>query len=172
MKLEDLKSLDRLVRPEDKGYTVPDGAYNGVTQMAELAERDSKYSKDGKRVVLNIMIEVQDSDGQKVRLYVSPTYTWSKRGNMVKIFDRLGVEVPPGEGVSLEKLVNIPVQVVVENVVKDGVTYSNVVSIKRTIKKVKKPIKKKNQLVSQIEEELAQAETEEDDDDYSDFENM
>lgn len=150
MKLEDLQHTNVLARPADNKHTVPDGAYNGETINAEFIERDSQYSDDGKRVVLNIKVEVEDDEGEAVDLYSAPNYSWSKRGNMIKILEKLDALPAPGESIDLEELVGIPVQVIVENVEKDGDTYSNIVSIKR-IKRAqsqssrqRKPILKKS----------------------------
>ncbi|MFJ8263017.1 hypothetical protein ACIQ4I_13870 [Rummeliibacillus sp. NPDC094406] len=149
MKIEELQHTNVLARPEANKRTIPDGAYNGETTKAEFLERDSQYSEDGKRVVLNIKIEVEDDAEEVIDLYIAPNYSWSKQGNMMKILEKLDVLPAPGESIDLDELVGIPVQVIVENVEKDGETYSNIVSIKRikanqpqrTIKK--KPIAKK-----------------------------
>ncbi len=131
MKLEELQHASVLTRPADNKRTIPDGAYNGETTNAELVERDSQYSDDGKRVALNIKIEVEDDEGEVVDLYIAPNYSWSKRGKMIKILEKLDVLPDPGESVDVDEIVGIPVQVIVENVEKDGETYSNIVSIKR-----------------------------------------
>jgi len=131
MKLEDLKHANVLARPADNKRTIPDGAYNGETTNAEFVERESKFSEDNTRVVLNIKVEVQDDEGEVVDLYIAPNYSWSKRGNMMKILEKLAALPAPGESIDIDELVGIPVQVIVENVEKDGETYSNIVSIKR-----------------------------------------
>lgn len=148
MKLADLQQANVLARPESKKKTVADGAYNGFTRSVEFAERDSQYSDDGKRIVLNIKVEVTDEGGETVDLYISPNYSWSPRGNMMKILEKLEALPAPGESIALDGLIDIPVQVIVENVEKDNVKYSNIMSIKRLkqnpVKKsiVKKSIKK------------------------------
>lgn len=134
MKLKDLTRSDMLERPAASRKTVADGAYDGNTMSAELLERESKFSGDGTRVVLNIKVEVLDEEGEKVELYVSPNLSWSKRGNMIKILEGLGALPEPGESLRLADLVGIPVRVMVENVDKDGETYSNIIRIKRTDK--------------------------------------
>lgn len=131
MKLEDLQHANVLARPANNKRSITDGAYNGETAHAEFVERDSQYTDDGKRVVLNIKVEVEDDEGEVVDLYIAPNYTWSKRGSMMKILEKLGALPAPGESIDLDELVGIPVQVIVENVEKDGETYSNIVSIKR-----------------------------------------
>lgn len=150
MKLADLQHANVLARPESNKKTVADGAYNGFIRSAEFAERDSQYSDDGKRIVLNIKVEVTDEDGETVDLYISPNYSWSPRGNMMKILEKLEALPAPGESISLEDLVDMPVQVIVENVEKDNVTYSNIMSIKRIKQNIskktifKKPLKNAN----------------------------
>ena len=131
MKLEDLQHANVLARPADNKRNIPDGAYNGETTKAEFIERESKFSEDNTRVVLNLKIEVQDDEGEVVDLYISPNYSWSKRGNMMKILEKLDTLPAPGESIDIDELVGIQVQVIVENVEKDGETYSNIVSIKR-----------------------------------------
>lgn len=140
MKLDELKRLDALERPEWNKRNVDDGDYFGETVSAELVERESNFSDDGTRVVLSIKIEVQDESGDIVDLYVSPNYTWSKKGKMIKILEELDVLPKPGESIDIGDLVGIPVQVLVENTEKNGEIYSNIISIKKV--KEKPPIKK------------------------------
>ncbi|WP_312505943.1 hypothetical protein [Lysinibacillus sp.] len=132
MKIEDLQHANVLARPESNNKNVSDGAYNGFIRLAEFVERDCQYSADGKRIVLNIKVEVIDEEGETVDLYIAPNYSWSKLGKMVKILEKLEVLPNPGESISLEELVDMPVLVIVENVEKDNVTYSNIKSIERT----------------------------------------
>lgn len=135
MRLNELKNTNMLARPEGNRRNVSDGVYSGRTTFAELVERESSFSKDGFRVVLNIKVEVEDKNGDTIDLYISPNYTWSPKGNMLKILKNLDALPKPGESMSLDDLVEIPVQVVVENVEKDGETYSNIVSIKKVKEK-------------------------------------
>ncbi len=163
MRLEDLAVKNVLARPEGNKRNIDEGSYKGITTLAELAERDSQYSEDGKRVVLNIKVEVEDDEGEMVDLYISPNYSWSKRGKMIKLLEKLDCLPAPGEAIDLDDLVGIPVQVIVENVEKDGEIYSNIVSIKRdkTEKVKKKPSKqeiRKKAVARQAEERKKQAE--------------
>lgn len=131
MKLADIEQIDVLTRPAGNKRTIADGTYLGETTNAEYVERDSQYSDDGKHVVINIKVEVINHQGEVIDLYIAPSYSWSKRGNMMKILEKLEVLPAPGEFIHLDELIGIPVQIIVENVNKDGETYSNIVSIKR-----------------------------------------
>lgn len=146
MKLSDLKNIKVLARPEDYKRFIKDGTYTGETKNAELVERDCQFNEDETRVVLNIKIGVEDNEGEVVDLYLSPNYSWSKKGNMVKILEKLDALPAPGEFIDLVELVGIPVQVVVENLEKDGETYSNIVRIKRVSRLQPKKIIKKQSL--------------------------
>jgi len=131
MKLVDLQTDDFLQRPEGNKRTTDDGVYRGITAHAEFQEWSCNFSKDGTRVVLSLRVEVEDSEGELVDLYISPNYSWSKKGKMIKLLEDLDMLPGPGEGIKLADLVGIPVQVTVENVEKDEETYSNIVSMKR-----------------------------------------
>lgn len=131
MKLADLQNQDYLDRPEGNKRSIEDGVYEGETSNAELQEWESKFSEDGTRVVLSIRVEVEDADGETVDLYIAPNFSWSKRGKMIKVLENLDMLPAPGERLDLEDLVGIPVQVMVENVEKDGETYSNIIRMKR-----------------------------------------
>ncbi|KGA97227.1 hypothetical protein AJ85_17075 [Alkalihalobacillus alcalophilus ATCC 27647 = CGMCC 1.3604] len=161
MRLEDLAVRNVLARPEGNKRNVDDGSYKGITTFAELAERDSQFSDDGKRVVLNIKVEIEDDEGEMVDLYIAPNYSWSKKGKMIKLLEKLDCLPAPGESIDLDDLVGIPVQVIVENVEKDGEVYSNIVSIKRDktekVKKKPKPTKeaiRKKALAKAAEERI------------------
>jgi hypothetical protein len=131
MKLSELNQTEELVRPEENKRSISDGMYEGTTAYAELQERECRFSKDGTRVVLSIRVEVEDEDGETVDLYVAPNYSWSKRGHMMQLLESLDALPEPGESIALQDLVGIPVQVLVENVEKNGEVYSNIVRIKK-----------------------------------------
>lgn len=147
MKLEDLQHANVLARPASNKKNVPDGSYSGFIRSVEFAERDNFYKPDEKRIVVIFKIEVTDEEDEAVDLYLSPNYSWSARGHLVKILEKLEALPAPGEAIALDDLIDMSVQVIVENVEKDNVTYSNIVSIKRikqsTPKKTitKKPVK-------------------------------
>ena len=131
MKLEDLQNTEVLVRPLANKKFTSEGSHEGVITLVELVERKSRFDADGKRVMLNFHIEVEDETGELIELYSAVNYTWSAKGQMIKTLEKLGFLPSPGQAIDLKKMINTPVLVVTENVVKDGVTYSNIVSIKR-----------------------------------------
>lgn len=142
MRLEDLNEKELLRRPEDNKHNVDDGAYSGRIVQAELVERDSQYTEDGKRVVLNFKVEL-DSDGDHVTLYHPVNYTWSKRGKMIHLLDKIGCLPQPGESLDFDNITNTPVQIIVENVEKDGEVYSNIVSMKKDANTTTKAVTRK-----------------------------
>lgn len=134
MKLKDLAHNDILTRPEDSKLNVADGMYVGEIIKVELVERECNYEADGKRVVLNFILEVKDEEEETVILYFSPNLSWSKRGKLMQTLEKLDALPKPGESIQLEELVGMSIQVIVENNEKDGVTYSNVISMERVKK--------------------------------------
>lgn len=131
MKITELTSTDLLERPTKDERSVDEGLHEGITSSVAYTERESKYSEDGSRVVLNVGVEITDKSEKKATLYIAPNYSWSSKGNMVKLLEKLDVLPEPGQSLKLSELVGIPVQVIVKNVEKDGVRYSNIVSIER-----------------------------------------
>ncbi|WP_026393482.1 hypothetical protein [Acetobacterium malicum] len=131
MKLQDILNQRALVRPIERQKNVSDGSYFGKITQAELLERESAFSEDGKQIVLNVRTEVIDNNGDCVELYYSVNYTWSNKGRMVKFLEKLELLPAPGETLELDTLVGLSVQVIIENVIKENVTYSNIVSMKR-----------------------------------------
>jgi hypothetical protein len=175
MKLSNLENPDFLLRPEGNKRSIDDGVYEGETTHAEFQEWESKYSEDGTRVVLSIKVEVNDADGDPVDLYVAPNYSWSSRGNMMKVLENLGLLPGPGERLQLTDLVGIPVQVMVENVEKDGETYSNIIRMKRIALKTsastggpEKKVPRKRSILKSFQSEAEKLfnETETDENDY------
>lgn len=150
MELNALTNLDELQRPVAE--VLAEGTYKDCKIIgAKYAEKKSNYTEDGKRVVLDYTVEV-DYNGKLVYLDYVVTYNWSMKSNMVKFLIKMGCLPEPGENLSLEKLVGIPVEVTVENVTKNGVTYSNITGIKRhdevdtpkqpSLKPIHKPLRK------------------------------
>lgn len=147
MKLSEFDRTDVLTRPVSNKKTIMEGAYNGETISAVLVEKESQFSADGFRVVLIIKVEVQDQDDETVELYSSSNFSWSKRGRMLKVLEKLEALPDQGESINLEELEGIPVQVIVENIEKDGEIYSNIVSMKKIKQKKKKAKKAKSNFI-------------------------
>ncbi len=137
MKLSEFDDTNILTRPTGR-TTLEEGMCKGTIIAAELVERQSRYSVNGIGVFLNIKVAIKDSDEETVELYYAVSYTWSKRGKMMKLLEDLKKLPEPGESLELEELVGLRVQVIIENVEKDGNTYSNIIQIKRAMKKSKK----------------------------------
>lgn len=155
MKLTDLKNQHKLVRPNIGDNMISDGTYSGTLITAELTEKESKFSPDGVRVVLNLKVEIYDEAGNPVHLYLAPNYNWSERGNMIKILEKLDALPEPGEGLELQTLVGLPVSAIVENVEKDGRTFSNIVSLRRakiTAREAKKQAIDRQPRLEEVEE--------------------
>ena len=124
-------NMRRMVRPTEVRRIAREGAHFNVIELAELVERDSKFTDDGKQTKLKIRTGAVDDNGDPVALYYEVNYTWHPKGNMYKLLEKLEMMPIPGEALDLDKMIGLPVQIIVENVIKDGVTYSNIVSMKR-----------------------------------------
>jgi len=159
MRLADIKDHFTLSRPETDSNSVTDGRHEGILRSAELVERESTYTADGYRVTLNIKVEVEDEVGDPVYLYLSPTYSWSQRGKMLGILEKLEVLPEPGKSLDLADLVDLPVTIIVENVEKDSRCFSNIVSIKRA-----RPARKSDKQASKRRQ--AMVEEPDDDEEY------
>jgi len=145
-------------------HSIADGVYAGVISQAELIERESKYSSDGFRVVLRLQVEIEDEDGETVSLFSNANVSWSKKATMVKLLEDLKFLPAPGEGLQLRDLVGLGVQAMIENVERDGTTFSNIVSLKQSGSKRtsgiqfappqrRAPVKKVSAVVEQDEEQ-------------------
>lgn len=132
MTMNNMMKNFNLTRPNDKKRTnIPDGNYKGRIVEAEIKEISCNYSPTGKRIVLNIKARIDDGNGNTEILYKSVNYVWHEQGNMVKLLDDLGELPKPGQELVLENLIDIPVNITIENVEKDGAVYSNIVRITR-----------------------------------------
>lgn len=132
MKLIDFKKTDRLTRPVGNWNTLANGAYLGQILVAQLAERNSKYSEDGKMVVLELTIRVEDGE-EIIPMKFAVNYSWSKMGKLIGVLENLELLPEPGEDLCLDDFVGIPVEVIVENSEKDGNNFSNIVRIKKVV---------------------------------------
>jgi len=157
LSIEEIISL--VTRPSMRNF-VEEGVRKGTIDSVALKEVESKFSDTGKRIVLNIKVLVEDEDGEEVALYLSPNFTWSSKGKMVKVLQDLDCLPEAGEKLDLDAMVGMKVKVVIENIEKDGVEYSNIISMKRakeskfsSIKNRKIPSRK-----SIFEEELEEVE--------------
>ncbi|NTU22479.1 hypothetical protein HPY28_19335 [Brevibacillus sp. HB1.2] len=129
-----------LERPISTFPLVPDGVYNGQLESVEIKELESSFHPNGKRTAVNFKINIKLPDDEVETLYVSPTYTWSMKGKLIKQLDDLEALPEPGESLDLDRLEGMNVTVYVENTEKDGQTYSNIVKMtKRKPAEVPRP---------------------------------
>lgn len=124
------KNNGRLNRPKTTHQTTRDGVTSGVIVSVTTEKREDTY-KGGTRDVLEVHVNVESDDGEPVTLYSFYNINWSKKSNLMKFLDKLGKIPTLGESIELADLVGLPVQVTVENVEKNGETYSNIVSIRK-----------------------------------------
>lgn len=128
LSLEEIMSL--VTRPSMRSC-VEEGMHKGTIDLVVLKEVESKFSETGKRIVLNIKVLVEDEDGEEVALYISPNFTWSSKGKMLKVLQDLECLPEAGEKLDIDAIVGMKVKVVIENVEKDGIEYSNIVTMKK-----------------------------------------
>lgn len=151
-----LEEIMSLVKRPSMISCVEEGMHKGTIDSVVLKEMESKFSETGKRVVLNIKVIVEDEGGEEVALYLSPNFTWSTKGKMIKVLQDLECLPEAGEKLNIDAMVGMNVKVVIENVEKDGVEYSNIISMKRA-KKSKLPSNKSRKVPSRksiLEEEV------------------
>ncbi|NMM65121.1 hypothetical protein HBE96_21285 [Clostridium sp. P21] len=128
LSLEEMMDITK--RPSMRSC-VEEGMHKGAIDSVVLKEVESKFSGTGKRIVLNIKVIVEDEDGKEVALYLSPNFTWSTKGKMIKVLQDLECLPEAGERLDIDAMVGMKVKVVVENTEKDGIEYSNIISMKR-----------------------------------------
>ena len=150
MKLKDIQNQKKLRRPVDDRKNITDGSYIGKIVSIELIERESVYTSDNKRVVLNIKVSIEDEEGENVTLYLPVNYSWSKKGNMVKTLEMLNCLPNPGDDIELDDLIGIDVEIIIENVERDGVAYANIISIKRDEDATKSKPSKQKEIVKKL----------------------
>lgn len=133
LSLEEIIAL--VTRPSTRRF-VEEGMYKGAIDSVALREIDSKFSDTGKRVVLNIKVLVEDEESEEeVFLYLAPNFTWSSKGKLIKVLQDLECLPEAGEKLELDEMVGMKVKVVIENVEKDGIEYSNIISLKKAKEK-------------------------------------
>jgi hypothetical protein len=115
MRLEDLESIDTLVRPAVGKKIVKDGEYDGIIIDAELVETTDKFIEGVERpfVVLKIKVEVNCEDEGLAELELEVPYSWYRNGEMVKTLKKLNKLIEEGESMQLKELKGIAVKAVV-----------------------------------------------------------
>lgn len=133
MQPEKMKKSQKLVRPSGLGNHFEDGIYRGELLGALLAERDCMFNNTGRRLVLELTLEVEQDQGESRIFYESANYSWHPLSKMTGILENLGMLPEPGESLELENLTGMPVEVEVRNVEKNGVSYCNVIYVRRLV---------------------------------------
>lgn len=124
---EEIRGL--MLRPSEKRY-IKAGIRAGIIGSVEVKELDSSYSLTGKRLALNIKTLVKDEDSEEeVILYFAPNLTWNIKGKMMKTLKGLECVPEPGKALEMDLMVGMRVNVVIENNEKDGIKYSNIITM-------------------------------------------
>jgi hypothetical protein len=159
---EEIKRL--MLRPSIRSC-VEEGMHKGTIDSVVVKEIDSKFSETGKRIVLNIKVLVEDEESEEeVALYLAPNFTWSSKGRLIKTLQDLEALPETGGTLDIDAMVGMKVKVVVENVEKDGIEYSNIITMKKA--KESKVLGNKNRKVPSRKPILEDETTEFDDFNY------
>lgn len=127
-----MKKNRTIKRPLTNQTIVQEGVYNGCEiESADIMERGSQFHETGKRDVLNLKVRIPLPNGDFAILFYAPNLSWGAKSRMVKLLQDLEALPDPGEDLDLDSLVGMKVTVFVENVEKDGKTYSNIVKMKK-----------------------------------------
>lgn len=118
-----------LLKRTSSNFHAADGEYPGLIKSAHLTERQSQYHANGVRQVLEIKVEVTREEDDPVTLLHSVNYTWSEKGKLVGLLEKLGKLPEVDEFLDLMDLVGLPVVVKVENAINDGKRFSNIVDM-------------------------------------------
>lgn len=110
---------------------IDDGVYKGRILSTDFREMDSKFHASGKRQVFSMKIEVENEDGEIVYLLYSVNYSWSLKGNFVKLLSDFAMLPDEGECLDVTEFIGLEVTVTVMNNEKDGKKYSNIVALVR-----------------------------------------
>lgn len=109
--------------------SVEDGMYNAKILSACVKVVESIYHPEG-RTVLNLKIGLDTEEG-RLELYKTVTFSWSQMGKMIPLLTDLEVLPEPGEELDRNDLIGMAIRVMVQNVEKDNMVYSNIVSLKK-----------------------------------------
>ena len=113
--MEDVKSKSVLKRPgkdDDPGKHI--GRFYGEICRAELREEDSRFEKDGKRIVLALMAKYFNPKIGSERATFLVNYQWHEGNKMMKLLRLFKMLPKPGEGVPLAEFIGKKVEVNVD----------------------------------------------------------
>lgn len=119
-----------LTRPTSVGYLIDEGAQIGTIDKVTIEERESRYSADGRRMVLNLGVTV-GSKTDSITLSSVTTINWRSSSKFINLLERLGVLPDPGCDLDLQALEGMAVDLVTENVNRDGHIYTNIINIRK-----------------------------------------
>lgn len=119
--------LNNKVRPMHD-FQVPDGQYTGMIMEALFKEMQSKYHTSGYREVLSIRVRVFHANGE-TPLFYTVNFDWSNR-RFVKTLEDLDVLPERGQAFDPRLLDGQNVMVTIFNEEKNGINYSNIVTLK------------------------------------------
>ena len=113
-------------RPVYQRPSYQNGDYKGKIVWLDVREMDSSFNSSGKREVLSLMINIDNEEGA---LFYSPTISWSRRSKFYGLLLDLNCLPEEGHPPDLDKLLNMPVIVTIENNEAGDVNYSNIVRL-------------------------------------------
>ena len=116
------------VRPAQDA-PVPSGEHAGIIMDAIEKTLPSKFHSSGEREVLSLQIRIFLPDSEP-HLFYTVNWDWKNRSFTRLLYD-LGVLPERGQAFDPESLAGLDVVATVSNAEKDGVTYSNIISLRR-----------------------------------------
>ena len=115
MKLEEVGVKTILKRPsKDDNPGAHIGRFYGEICRAELREEESKFEKDGKRIVLALMAKYLNPKIGSERATFLVGYNWNNGSKMLKLLREFKMLPKAGEGVPLADFIGKKVEVNVD----------------------------------------------------------
>lgn len=123
---------DIISRPmfDNSKYFVEDGPTPGTITAVNRETRPSIYQEGSEWTLARLTIDVHICRGN-VRKYFDVPLSWASKSKWSQTLAALGITVAPGEAFKLSSLINSPVIAHIENVERNGNSYSNVVAIEK-----------------------------------------
>jgi hypothetical protein len=136
IKKDNYGGVNMIIKREKTGkINLADGFYAATIQRVDVKTEKSRFSADGERVALNLFIQVEHGM-EKVVLCSLVTANLSPKSKLTQLLDDLGMLPSMNGDFDTDSLIGMFVTVLLENVVRNGATYTNVVKIKKRMAQV------------------------------------
>lgn len=128
--LTEEEKIKYLVRPVVQPKLVKEGFHKAVIESARAIVQSNPFSPSGQSVELELEFKVEEGE-KEVILDYAVNLKWCENGDLQNLLENLEMLPEEGKMLDVEKLIGMPVKILVTNMIHDGVPHSEIIDVEQ-----------------------------------------